>query len=41
MPPLLANPLLFLLSIIILSNAFKNYKTVKDVLSIRVLKGKY
>ncbi|OBT38904.1 hypothetical protein VE00_10781 [Pseudogymnoascus sp. WSF 3629] len=40
-PPLLANPLLFLLSIIISSNAFKNYKTVEDVLSARAPKGKY
>ncbi|OBT56677.1 hypothetical protein VE04_03810 [Pseudogymnoascus sp. 24MN13] len=40
-PPLLAHPLLFLLSIIISSNAFKNYKTVEDVLSARAPKGKY
>ncbi|KFY20604.1 hypothetical protein V493_07646 [Pseudogymnoascus sp. VKM F-4281 (FW-2241)] len=40
-PPLLANPLLFLLSVFILSNAFKNYKTVEDVFSTRAPKGKY
>ncbi|KFZ23167.1 hypothetical protein V502_02354 [Pseudogymnoascus sp. VKM F-4520 (FW-2644)] len=40
-PPLFANPVLFLLSVFISTSAFKNYKTVEDVLSARAPKGKY
>jgi hypothetical protein len=40
-PPLFANPLLFLLSIFISSNAFRDYRTVDDILSARAPKGKY
>ncbi|OAF60703.1 hypothetical protein VC83_03638 [Pseudogymnoascus destructans] len=40
-PPLCANTLLFLLSIMISSGAFENHKTVEDVLSARAPKGRY
>lgn len=33
--------MLFLLCIFILSNAFKNYRTIEDVLSARAPAGKY
>jgi hypothetical protein len=40
-PPLFANALLFLLFIFISRHAFKNYRTLEDVLAARALKGKY